>query len=57
MVLSAFGQETFVAEAGYVTLPESRRRAQRERLPPTIDDETDSTPTPAPTSPTVVPEG
>ncbi len=44
LVLSAFGQETFVAGSGYVTLPESRRRAQRETLPPTVDDGT-GTPT------------
>jgi len=42
MLLSGFGQASFVAEAGYGTLPESRRRAQRARLPPTVDDGADT---------------
>ncbi|MFD1586002.1 substrate-binding domain-containing protein [Halorientalis brevis] len=33
MVLSEFGQDTFVADNHYLTLPENRRATQRRRLP------------------------
>ena len=48
MLLSEYGQRTFVAANGYVRLPPARQRAQLRKLPDTVRDSTES---PAPESP------
>jgi phosphate transport system substrate-binding protein len=42
MLLSDYGQRTFVASNGYLPLPPARRRAQRRDLPGTVRDSSES---------------